>query len=516
MKLSDYFHQQHEQKLSSQTKNLIFSRIQKEKLLSFDKPSTISSKRFIFAAKKIHYISLASLIVLFVFWWVFFDKIIEKDFWFMQISQWNVSNWVIADYVAEIIDFNWEYSIIHWGETVSYKNIDSWLSVASENKISIENGEIVKMKEWTEMIFTLVDWTQARIDWPAEFSINYENGKYQILINDWKFFRIFCPECESDFEIITSETLIQQEKDQKLDIQIANDWWDIIVKNDGDPVVISTRKDEKNSSPKILTSETVSIDANLESFDVLDDSDLMSIFKTKNNISWTFTISRDEIQWPQINKESVSKEIVWKTDLKWNPSVKTQVDEDLNIEETQNNETNNIENEKDDLDRDPILEWIFDVVISDQTDTIQIDNDVIEEFWLVSGWQKIPTENQSQILKSNLNSFFLTNTFEDIYMMEKRQQWILNLAEHINNIAISFWYTDHANADLSSIKTVIHSLKQKLQQDRYIAPSYLSQLDKISNRCDELSSHYSAWDGEDLEHSRKKIQENLPYYLKLM
>jgi hypothetical protein len=40
---------------------------------------------------------------------------------------------------------------------------------------------------------------------------------------DGKFFRIYCPECVSDIEIVTPDMSIHQEKNQALDVHIAKE-----------------------------------------------------------------------------------------------------------------------------------------------------------------------------------------------------------------------------------------------------------------------------------------------------
>ena len=102
--------------------------------------------------------------------------------------------------------------------------------------------------------------------------------------------------------------------------------------------------------------------------------------------------------------------------------------------------------------------------------------------------QKVPTENQMQTLKTNLNSFFLMNLFESIYRQDNTSQNISKFANRINSIASSFGYSDHASADLSSIKTTIQTLKNKLEKDWYVSPSYILQMEKVVNRCDELKN----------------------------
>jgi hypothetical protein len=122
--------------------------------------------------------------------------------------------------------------------------------------------------------------------------------------------------------------------------------------------------------------------------------------------------------------------------------------------------------------------------------------------------QKVPNTTQMQILKTNLNSFFLMDLFESIYKHDNTDQNISKFANRINSIASNFGYSDRANADLLSIKVTIQTLKNKLENDWYISPSYILQMDKVANRCDELKNpSKSAWES---------LQSDLPLNLRLM
>jgi hypothetical protein len=113
-----------------------------------------------------------------------------------------------------------------------------------------------------------------------------------------------------------------------------------------------------------------------------------------------------------------------------------------------------------------------------------------------------------ETLKTSLNSFFLMNTFESIYNNDKVNQNISKFADRINSIASSFGYSDRASSDLSSIKITTLSLKSKLEKDRYISPSYILQLEKVSAWCDELKNpSESDWES---------LKSNLSTNLRLM
>ncbi len=489
MKLSEYFLQQHAQQLSSQMKSDIFFRIQKEKLIWSTLPSTLNPKKFFIASKHLVYSSLATLIALFVFGWILLDKKDIIDLWFLSIKTTN-PNEVHAGYVAEIIEFNWDYSITRWNKIL-------WLDVLTTNLIN--DGDVVKMDEWTELIFTLMDWTQAKIDGPAEFSIIKSPTWYQISLIDGKFFKIYCPECVSDIEIITSEASIHQNKDQSLDLQIANDNGNMLVKNNWDEVAVVTKSKEE-SETKLDSKTLVSIDTTKNSINMMDDSDLMIAFMTKNNISGTFNLSTDNVERPTVTSNSSKETLTTK-----NNDTNTIQKEEASEDNQQNKELN-------DQSVDPILLGLIDVISSDDITTV-VDENITAELWIMSNEKQVPSETQMQSIKSNLNSFFLMNLFESIYKNQNTDQWISQLAERINAVAITLWYSDHAQSDLNSIKQVLLSLQWKIEDNWYISPAYLLQLWKVANRCDTLMDVDNEKNSQD---ERELFKSNLPTNLRLM
>ena len=484
MKLSEYFQQQKSQVMTSRMKSHLFSRIQKNKNLWTEVSIKLPSKLFFFASRKVMYASLAALLVFVVFWWIVLDRNDVIDFGIFSIQKHTNPGWVLADYVAEVVEFNWDCSLER-----------SWTVISNFQDLKlIEDGDIITLSEWTDLLFNLTDWTQAKIVWPAEFSISKWEEWYQISIIDWKFFRIYCPECVSDIEIVTPDMSIRQEKDQVLDVHIAKeDDGKMLVKNDWDDVAITTKDDDKKET-KLASAELVSITKDSEVIDIVDDVDLMSAFMAKNNISATFTLSTDEVDWPTVKPKPSDDVLAMQTETT-TPDESTEVVSPVVTEVIE--------------DTDPLLEWIIDIMSSsDSTITSEIDETISLELWIEKDSHQVPSTDQMDSLKTNINSFFLMNIFESIYKQDKVDQNISKFANRINAIASSFGYSDRASSDLSSIKTTILTLKDKLENDWYISPSYVLQLEKVARWCDELAN--------PTRDSWEELNWNLPINLRLM
>ena len=490
MKLSEYFRHQHAQEMPAQLKSELFSRIQKEK--NWIEISTkIPSKIFFFASKRIMYTSLAAILVFVVFGWLLLDKTQVVDFGIFSVKQNNNPNGVFADYVAEIVEFNGEYSLVRDGKTV----------LNSDKLNTIQDWDIVSFPEWTDLIFNLEDWTQAKIIWPAEFSITKTEKGYQISLFDGKFFRIYCPECTSDVEIITPDFTISQEKDQTLDLHIAKEEnGEMLVKNDGDKITVKTKNSENKAEIKQISSELIAINSNSDKINHIEDEEVMINFMAKNNISATFSLSTEDVKWPEIKHEESTNFIAIQRE-------EMQTIQDtwfISVENSQiNEEIEKIE------EKDPLLEWLKEIIASDNREVWIIDEDITSQLWLsAEGDPKVPTESQMQTLKTNLNSFFLMNIFEGIYSNDKVNQNISKFADRINAISSNFWYSYRASSDLSSIKSTIQTLKPQLEKDRYISPSYILQMEKVARWCDELQNPSKPdW---------KSLKSDLPINLRLM
>ena len=490
MKLSEYFKQQHSQEMPAHLKSELFSRIQKEK--NWIEISTkIPSKIFFFASKRIMYTSLAAILVFVVFWWVLLDRTQVVDFGIFSVKQNNTPNTVFADYIAEIVEFNWDYSLER-----------DWKVIKSDKLKTIQDWDIVSLPEWTDLIFNLQDWTQAKIIWPAEFSIEKSEKWYQISLFDGKFFRIYSPECKSDMEIITPDFSISQEKDQTLDIHIAKEEnGEMLVKNEWDKVTVKTKNSENKTEVKQISSELVAINPDSDKINVVEDDEVMLNFMVKNNISATFTLSTDDVQWPEIKHEEKNDLIVMQTAWENKKSLENDTKSD-NIE-------NLVQEVKAPEEKDPLLEWLKEVISSDDTEIWEIDENITSQLWLsIEDSQKVPTADQMQSLKTSLNTFFLMNIFESIYKQDRVDQNISRFADRINTISSAFGYSYRASSDLSSIKSTIQTLKSQLEIDRYISPSDILQLEKVANWCEELKNpSKSDWES---------LKSDLPINLRLM
>jgi hypothetical protein len=131
--------------------------------------------------------------------------------------------------------------------------------------------------------------------------------------------------------------------------------------------------------------------------------------------------------------------------------------------------------------------------------------------------RKVPTPDQNDVLTNTLNSFFLMNNFEKIYIAllenntAQQNKSLSDLAEKINLLAKSFNLEMEASADFTSIQSLLSNLKNTFETKYYIAPSQLSQLEKIAHRCKYLTNLSSP----ETILPREEFKNTLPEQLKL-
>ena len=123
-------------------------------------------------------------------------------------------------------------------------------------------------------------------------------------------------------EIVTPDFSISQEKDQTLDLHIAKEEnGEMLVKNDGDKVTVKTKNSENKTEVKQISSELVAINSSSDKINHIEDQEVMINFMAKNNISVTFTLSTEDVQWPEIKREEKNDLVAVQTKQESSPQV---------------------------------------------------------------------------------------------------------------------------------------------------------------------------------------------------
>jgi len=269
MKLKDYFKEQKNNKLNENDKFFLYEKIISQK----DKKSFARTKRFVSIRSFAYWFAMIILFI-WIYWIYFFNGDFSYEWFIVQ----NWINEVSADYIANVIDFNWDFYIKHDDKYYKTSNISNW--------------DHVILKKWSEIIFNIDEKTKAKIVWPAKFELSKKDDDYKLLISQWDFIQMESINNQQssidilidDIKVSTKEKanfLITKNDDE---YQINNQWQNITVTKD-------------NNFTQIKSKQLLSINNN-EVKVVENVKDFESAI-TQNNLSQTFAITdntKDEEQ----------------------------------------------------------------------------------------------------------------------------------------------------------------------------------------------------------------------------
>ena len=146
----------------------------------------------------------------------------------------------------------------------------------------------------------------------------------------------------------------------------------MLVKNDGDKITVKTKNSENNTEVKQISSELVAINTNSDKIDIIEDSEVMLNFMAKNNISATFTLSTEKVEWPEVKREDTNKLVATQTKQENTQSTQT-----IKMEESKTsiNENTVVTQEE----KDPLLDGIKEIVSSENKEVLSIDENVVSQ-----------------------------------------------------------------------------------------------------------------------------------------
>lgn len=223
---------------------------------------------------------------------------------------------------------------------------------------NISNWDNVILKKWSEIVFDIDSWTKAKLTWPARFSLAQDENWYQLLIAEWDFIQMESIEPES----------------APVEISVWDDF---------------TVSSEKNTN--ILITKT-----NNE-------------YKV-NNQWWNIKVTKNGKQTEVKAKELVAINenditLIQNVEQFQTAFVEQKINQTFEIKE-----------------KDTTEKLTEDLIKEIKTWTVvKIENTwLAEELWIVDS-KKIPTEEQSKALYTNLDKNSLMRNLEN--MRESRKLW---------------------------------------------------------------------------------------------
>lgn len=423
MKLKDYFNQKKQGPISAWDKLQIY-----QEFISKRDSKSFYPQRQAFFIKSFAYTFIFLFLLLWFYWTYIFDWkfIINRDWFFIQRS--NGTKSVQADYIAKIIEFNGDFYIWHNGKYYQSSYISQW--------------DIVTLNNWSELVFHIDQWTEAKVIWPAKFTINKQDDNYKLNLIYWDFIELKSLQQQEpqNIEISTQNIVIKQSQNkQAIDFQLSKDWQNTLLKNNWPQLTITQKNKQDQSIQKELNPDKI-----------------LSI--TENDISI-------------IEDKKLTQAIIQK-----------------NFTQTLSFNNSQVESGIDDLQQ------LLQKEYSSQEDQTKIN----ENIWFAND-KSIPTEKQMSIIISNLSNNLLSQNLQKT--IEYYNNWddqiysiINNIDNKIRQINLTF-NINHSKIDTSSPQEAISNLKNNidqlyniLDQKYHIPTKYTDNLKQLSNQIISISN----------------------------
>lgn len=481
MNLKDYFHQQKEIHMSDTDKLNLY-----QDFMLKDMKSHFARKRSFLHIKSFVY-SIVVMFFLFSFYGVYFftDRYNEYEGLIM-----NPDNSVQASYIAKVVDFNGSFYIEHAGKRVQTSNI--------------QNGDIITLKENTQLVCQINAWTKAKLIWPAQFSVEQVSAgktpQYKLNIIKGDFVEMKSTKTTpsekiqltmKDEDPSKGTITVQQANWAPIDYQLIKSWEQHIVKNNWWSLSITTMdKDNKQTSTKLNNEQVLAIGnndiklfANMKKF--------ADAIKT-NDISQTFTFNS-------------SKEIISTTS-------ETGAGDDWDEETPKEVQLASLLNTSDE----------------------KVDQAVSSQLWsLFSDSKQIISPEQTQVLRTVVNKDFILSDMWDMYKsMLKWQDKELSLAysnierkiaQLHEQFKISYikpsWSIISEN--LLQLKTKLTSFNSTIKNKYTLPEKYLTNLNTFANRLEYIAGLPANtagqklwWDELNADENRSNLLQALPAKLR--
>lgn len=263
MQLKDYFKAQKDINLNQNEKFFLY-----EKIISQKDKKTFARTKYFVNIKSFAYWFAMIILLIGVYGVYFFNWDFSYE-WFMVT---NTLNQVNADYIAKVVDFNWDFYIKHWGKYYKTSNISNWDNVI--------------LKKWSEIIFDIDSSTKAKIIWPARFTLDKTENNYKLLLSQGDFIQIeSIDQKQNSMEVILKDLKISSNQNMNFQIKKENDQYSI--NNQWEEIVVTQPNDTRELQNKQLLTikeDETTIIENIEDF-------WKAI--TQNNVGQTFAITND-------------------------------------------------------------------------------------------------------------------------------------------------------------------------------------------------------------------------------
>jgi hypothetical protein len=453
MKLQDYFHHQKHTFLTDNEKFSLYQEIVAKRDV---KKSILQRYAF---AKRMAYASFVVLFVMAVYGVHFF----RDDLRYMTSSLIVQNAWdtVQAWYIAQIVHFDGSFIIEHNGKKLQ-------TSV-------IRNGDIVTLRDGTEMVFHIDDQTKAQLIGPAQFVLHskweWEDQSYTLQLLQGNFVEIqsLTNATTQDISLIADDVVVQQEKwSIASHFQLSKEGNNKRIENKWAEIKVTRNQDNNPVKTTVASRHTLALANDIT---LIDDETQIARVLIQKDISQTVALA--DVQ------------------------AKVEVDEEINI---------------------AALSAVFE-----SKDNIVVSETVISavDTMIASRQEKsVVTPEQNNQLRSHLSASFLTQNMEALLIAHVEaddrlvSRNIASVQERMIAIYKSFWLTiPQIDNSFASTISLAQQLQKTLNESYYIPPRYIQNIQSIANWLEYIAAQ-PAGSQEDGKAYREKTAPSLPSNLR--
>lgn len=400
----------------------------------------------------------------------FFEQNKTLDMEGIVLNQFNENNNLAqADYIAKVVDFDGTFYI----ESKDGKMLQT---------SNINNGDIVILKEKSQIIFHINSWTKAKITWPAKFVLiktQNHNYKLNLLYGEYMEMSSLQSKNTQNIQVAVDDIVVSQGENSKpIDFQLVKQGKNHVIKNNGAKLIVTSDSKQTNVDKK----QVLAIQGN--DISLFDSFEKFAKAIKNKDLSQTFTLN-------DVSKPSESN-----TSLSWSEwsgsSIKA-----LDVNEIMN--------------------------ISEETDSIANENNLSISDIISSDEQKVATVDQTKLLQTQLITSSLSQNLEQLtisFVQGKEREFardFSNIEKRISTIAQSFGF-GYISAKGTPVEKLTHltistkNLNTHISEKYLLPAKYFENLSKVSTWLSYLSTQTY---GSDTESTTNDILKSIPSNIRL-
>ena len=277
MKLQEYFNHQQDIHLSEAEKlDMYHSIMDKQVKRSF------LTKRSVLHVKTFTYTSFI-VVLLFGFYGMYFfqqNQSLDGDGVFLSSTN-DGQSIAQAGYIAKVVDFAGTFYIEKDGQTIQTSNIN--------------DGDIVVLQKNAQVIFHIDTGTQAKITWPAKFTIQKKtenNYRINLMYGDYVEMKSLQANNVQWVELSVDDILVSQgSKKTAINYQLMKQGEKHVIKNNGSKLIVMNQ--DSQSKTNLASQQVLAIQGNDVS--LFDSFDKFAKAINNKDLSQTFSLALNTV-----------------------------------------------------------------------------------------------------------------------------------------------------------------------------------------------------------------------------